>query len=163
MPGEFTAILGERLKKRLEGYEVYYDHGGGNSRIPVYFGDYSRMNILSFVDIVVLKDDGVKVICEIEETASTPKKVLGDLVSILIGEKIRCDRTDYQLSSPAIIIGLRAKEKGVKSYQISGILDRISRVFGLDLERVTLIFSEEPERLIDNVEKSILKFLESND
>ncbi len=158
--GKFTAILGKRLRKRLEGCEVYYDHGDSSSRIPVYFGDYSRKNILSFVDIVVLKDGDVKIVCEIEETASTPKKVLGDLVSILLGEKIRCGGTDYLLSSPAIVIGLQAKEKGVKDNQISGMLDRLSRVFNLDLEMTTLVFSEKPEELINNVEKSVMEFLE---
>lgn len=161
MSGKFTAILGERLKKSLENYEVYYDHGDTSSRIPVYYGEYSRRNILSFVDIVVVKGDDVKIICEIEETTSTPKKVIGDLVSILLGEKIRCDDRELPISSPHVIIGLNVKEKGVKRFQISRMIERFSDFFKVDPEKIILIYSNDLNELIKNVEKAIAEILES--
>ncbi|RLI81076.1 hypothetical protein DRP07_08060, partial [Archaeoglobales archaeon] len=97
MAGRYTRILGERLKERLEkeGYDVFYDHGDQKHRIVAYFKDYSRKYFLSFVDIAIVKGEEVKVLCEIEETSSNPKKILGDLVSILLAEKLRYAGLEY--------------------------------------------------------------------
>jgi hypothetical protein len=161
MVGKYTRIIGERLKEKLEKdcYEVFYDHGDLEHRIVAYFKDYSRRYILSFVDIVVVKGDEVKILCEIEETSSNPKKVLGNLVSILLAEQLRYGRLDYSISSPYIILGLYAKEKGVKRYQAENILNRFSEVFTVDQERIKLIFAEGFEELVDSVEKTVLSLI----
>jgi hypothetical protein len=161
MAGKYTQILGERLKERLEkdGYEIFYDHGDLKHRIVAYFKDYSRRYFLSFVDIVVIRNEEVKVLCEIEETSSNPKKVLGDLLSILLAEKLRYGGVEYNVISPYIVLGLYAKEKGIKLYQTESILNRFCEIFDINRERIRIIFAENLDRMIDSVEKTILELV----
>jgi len=162
MVGKYTRLLGERLKEKLEGkdYEVFYDHGDQKHRIVAYFNDYSRKNLLSFVDIAITKGEEVKVLCEIEETSSNPKKILGDLVSIMLAEKIRYAGLEYSISSPHVILGLYAKEKGVKRYQTENILNRFYENFALNREKIKVIFAEDLEWLIRSAEEAILAVIE---
>jgi len=165
MAGKYTRVLGERLKETLEeklgkDYEVFYDHGDQKHRIVAYFNDYSRKNFLSFIDIAITEGEEVKVLCEIEETSSNPKKILGDLVSILLAEKIRYAGLEYSISSPYVILGLHAKERGVKRYQTENILNKFYENFALDRERIKVIFAEDLEWLIRSVEETILAVIE---
>jgi|GEM_PF-1025465 hypothetical protein len=161
MAGKYTQILGERLKERLEkdGYEVFYDHGDQKHRIVAYFKDYSRRYFLSFIDIAVVRNEEVKVLCEIEETSSNPKKVLGDLISILLAEKLRYGSLEYYVISPYVVLGLYAKEKGVKRYQTENILNRFCEIFGVDRGKIVVIFAEDLDWLIDLVEKTVLELI----
>ena len=67
MPSDFTQVLGQRLKEGFEraGYKVLYDHGDGKHKIVSYFKDYSRKYWLSFVDIAIIRNHEVKIVCEI--------------------------------------------------------------------------------------------------
>lgn len=88
--GEVTRELGEGLES-LENHElkVFYDHGDSDNphvcEPRLYFGSY----FLAVADIVVLDRNKVKVICEIEERGASPKKILGDIVGILLANEIR--------------------------------------------------------------------------
>ncbi len=161
MPGNFTQLLGQRLKERLnkDGYKVLYDHGDGKHRIVSYFKEYSRKYWLSFVDATIIRDHEVKIVCEIEESSSTPKKILGDFVSLMMAEKMRYEETDYSMDSPYIILGIYAKKKGVKRYQIENMLIRFGDIFNFDIKRIKLIFEEDLEQLIIAVEREIYDIL----
>jgi hypothetical protein len=97
--GEMTAALGAALSNNTElltlGYSVLYDHGKGVSNdVGVTSawvgGEKKRDNRLAEIDIVVYDPESNKAILlvEIEESGDNPKKILGDAMAVLFGEKI---------------------------------------------------------------------------
>ncbi len=92
--GQMTARIGEYLSGILvpKGYDVLYDHGTNSGKIVSWFGEkYNRGSELSQVDIAIVEKvtDNVMALIEIEEKDDNPKKLLGDILGILIGNKIK--------------------------------------------------------------------------
>jgi hypothetical protein len=90
MAGVETEKLCKRLVKLLKpkGYTVHCAHGKklGDGHVchpkPFFGNKCSNKSSLSIVDIVILKDDKVKLLCEIEESGAAPKKIIGDIVNV---------------------------------------------------------------------------------
>jgi hypothetical protein len=74
----------------LSRYRVYYDHGDSTldnvAAIKGFYGDsVTNLNRLADVDVMVVSPLGeVVLLVEIEERGSSPKKVFGDAVTILM-------------------------------------------------------------------------------
>lgn len=121
MAGKLTEELGKNLTQRLNSqskYHVYYAHGKKTEEknvcrpTPISRDEYS----LSFIDIVIVenaeKKKKVKLLCEIEESGVAPKKIIGDIVNILVSDKMRILGENCEYDRPQLILGLKVNEKG---------------------------------------------------
>lgn len=103
--GARTGVFGEWLTTYLEGiaeyqdYLVYYDHADPIAHSNVvaikglYGNEVTRINQLAQVDVLVVKpNQEIVSIVEIEETPSSPKKILGDTFALLM-----CNRFSVHL------------------------------------------------------------------
>ena len=85
--GELTAEIGKSLK--LEGYDVFYDHGEPSPSVGKIVSSIDKAPAmgeeLSQLDIAIIKKTTNKAVAliEIEETTDTPKTFLGDIFGIL--------------------------------------------------------------------------------
>jgi len=90
MTEEFGIWLSQYLKTNKE-YSVFYDHGNPqeNSNVAVikgFFGDkVTNRNRLTDIDVMVVNNKKeVVLLIEIEESEMSPKKLLGDIFSIVM-------------------------------------------------------------------------------
>lgn len=82
---------------------VYHDHAGQpRQRLWAYYGtEAHRWNTLSAVDILVgntLTREAALII-EIEETAASPKKLLGDVFSVALADRVATRDGDYGITA----------------------------------------------------------------
>lgn len=131
--------MGKSLSSILQqkGYEhikVFYDHGCNDDpnccRPTTYFDDYSTATTLAQIDLAIVDvtSGNVSVICEIEEEGASPKKILGDIFSILLAENVMIKRKKYQLNNFHYILGVRVPGKGLSSEKIKKI-EKKFRIF----------------------------------
>ena len=83
--------IGERLESELkdcDNIEVIRDTAcGGKQRIPLFLTeDKSNDNKLCNVDIMILKNNEIKIIIEIEESNLKPTQILGKLFTSIISK-----------------------------------------------------------------------------
>lgn len=97
MAGENTGKFGEWLTGYLEGrpYQVFYDHGDPQpfpnvAKVTGFVGDQvARHNQLAQIDVMVAGHTKEAVLLiELEESDFTPKRILGDVFSILMCNRI---------------------------------------------------------------------------
>lgn len=100
-PGDGTDKAARILAKYLEGrpFSVLSDHGSKSDEyktighiVSWYFSKEDWKTPLSQIDIVVLDQSSPRralALIEIEETNDRPKNLLGDILSILVGNDIR--------------------------------------------------------------------------
>jgi hypothetical protein len=97
--GELIAALGMELSGSHElvknDYMLIYDHGKGSAddvgvTSAWIGGEKQRDNRLAEIDIVVYEaqSNKARLLIEIEESGDNPKKILGDAMAVLFGEKI---------------------------------------------------------------------------
>ena len=110
-PGKETGTFGEWLDvqmntvyKNLE-YSVFYDHGdrAKNSNVVAIKGFFSssnnvlNVNRLANIDVLVVnKEDEVILLIEIEEKGMSPKKLIGDIFTILMCNRIAVKKGSKQ-------------------------------------------------------------------
>ncbi len=160
--GIHTQLLGKELAGIIPAdYEVFYDHGELEGRIVAYYGRLSRITQLSFVDIAVVSKirREVAILCEVEERIPTPKKILGDLVSLLLAEKIRYKNLDYAVRAPYLIFGFKVKERGRKADQALNLIKRFESVLNVSLNRVKIVTCEDLDTLRETLKKEFLQIL----
>jgi len=165
--GAHTGELGKRLYKKYKStaHDVYYDHSNGNEpnlcRPTPFFGEYSNASTLSRVDIAVVnkKTDSVELIAEIEESGAEPKKVIGDVVNIILSEQVRIKDKDYGYGDITFILGIKANPNGEREKKIRRICEKLMEnnekkgnkiyiipVFGSDIKALTRKVKREIER-----------------
>lgn len=181
--GKHTTILAKRLMQKLESqsrYAVYYDpheHGTGekNECHPTpFFGDYSGTSTLSHVDIVIVdsKNKKVRILCEIEESGTSPKGVIGDIVNIMLSEELRINGINYEYDKPWLILGINVKKnkkneekrvKNAKKKYIDNMIPKLECIIKEQywnlLEKPVVLIDDDKDRLIDEVESKILHYL----
>lgn len=166
--GKYTGMMGKRLyeKYRETVHQVFYDHGKDPREEPHYckptpfFGAYSSASTMSCVDVAVLNQDSssIELIAEIEESGHEPKKIIGDIVSLLLSEKIRIGNKDYGLGKTPLVLRVLTGEKGKAREKIERIRDRLSKLCEKDASdcvNVVLVFEAELARLVDSVQANI--------
>lgn len=168
--GEYTRRLGESLTKMLEKenylkLQVFYDHGKNEPNVcrpTLYFGEKcSRDTTLSFVDIAVVESGKVKVLCEIEEKGASPKKIIGNIVSVLLAEKININNVN--LGEPRIVLGIKVKAKGKSAEKIQELKKKIQNAvkpeFLCKVKQIPIIVNNNIEEVIDNVRKEVTRLM----
>jgi hypothetical protein len=99
--GQWLASWVKRNLSRL-GYQVFYDHGDRRlanvAAVKGFHGEtVTSLNRLADVDVMVVDSKGaVVLLVEIEERASSPKKVLGDAITILMCSRFAVGRGTAQ-------------------------------------------------------------------
>jgi len=98
--GAITTKLARALLPGLhaQGYDVLYGHGQTGTdpsdrlgKIKSWFGsNYEASAVLADLDVAIVsrQTDQLIALIEIEETASTPKVLLGDVLAALLGSQI---------------------------------------------------------------------------
>lgn len=173
--GQFTGDLGRQLKKKVESktdrrLTVYFDHAGsGSEKIVAHLGERSsRANALSYVDIAVVEDDShiiagkesrkVVLLCEIEEEGARPKKIIGDLCSLLFADGVQISGSHYHLDKTHIIIGIRHNERGKSEDKTRGIIARIQKMNNTEsISNIIGVYQSTHQELMDAIERKILE------
>ena len=177
--GKHTTILAKRLMQKLESqprYAVYYDPHSrsreNNSREKnecrptPFFGDYFGTSTLSHVDIVIIdsKNKKVRILCEIEESGASPKEVIGDIVNIILSEKLRIRDSnipyDYEYDKPLLILGIHPNtKKKVEEGLVPRLRNIIEEPYWNLLGGITVLCEEDINKLIYEAESKILHYL----
>ena len=92
--GKYTADFGKKLRQYYRTHkpsiDIWYDHGDAETDCHVlktqgfYNSEPSRITNLAEVDIMITKDKEILFLIEIEETQSSPKRLLGDVLALLM-------------------------------------------------------------------------------
>ncbi len=171
MAGQYTEKLGKNLAQELNSkskYYVYQAHGkktGENNvyRSTPFFGDeYSTSSTLSFVDIVIVERDKVKLLCEIEESGAAPKKIIGDIVNILVSNKVHIHGKEYGYDRPQLILGLKVNEKGKSCQKANSIPQELKKLINepqWSLFKIEIICNGNLTELVKEVESKIMDWV----
>jgi hypothetical protein len=108
--GKFGCHLAQAIEAStaLAGWRVFYDHGDPQrdhhvAAIKGFFGTgVANFNRLADIDVLVASPDNVvRLIIEIEERPSPPKKLLGDVLAIML-----CNHAAVRVQHQQEIFGL---------------------------------------------------------
>lgn len=110
-------------KYRQNGYEVNSSHMGQKLFL---FKDYLRReNILSDVDLAILKDDKIMELVEIQQSLR-PKEIIGIIATTNLCDKCNINGREYAISEATIkIIVKKQKEKSRKKGQLELIKNNL--------------------------------------
>jgi hypothetical protein len=118
--GEITSRLGRQLQQEpsMQKYSVYYDHGKRGDKnvceISSVLGNQLRRDSkIAEIDIAILDQrEKVILLIEIEESDDNPKKLIGDAITTLIGDKIFINRREVNQISEWTTLIVYAKKNG---------------------------------------------------
>jgi len=167
--GKFTRELGLKLYKKYlnSSYAVYYDPhikkriDEPNACEPTpFFDECSEATTLSISDIVIVNKNNnlVELIVEIEESGSVPKKMIGDIGNIILSEKMRINRKNYNYGNVKFIFGVNGNIKGDSEKKIENIkqkLLQINKKTGNKNIEILPIFKDNLDSLVMKIEEQI--------
>lgn len=170
--GIYTGELGQRLYQKLIGtaHAVYFDHKHGagseskNRHAMPFFDDCSTASILSYVDLAIINksSNSVELLAEIEESGVDPKKVIGDIVNILLSDGLRVDGVNYPCGEVVFILGLKVNPRGNTEEKVKRLWQKLARL-NEEREKGKIrfipIFDQNLEALISKVESEIVSQL----
>jgi hypothetical protein len=170
--GQGTSAVAQAITPKLNerGYDVYYDHGKKGDfvgKIAISIDEkLSRENEISQLDIAIIKRGTNKIIAlvEIEETTDNPKKLIGDIYTVLMGRSIHLPgRKIVELGKKPtlIIIGMGTRHDERNKYIVekaniarSRLGTEISKIGNIVIESVTE--KEHLEKiLMEQIEEAI--------
>ncbi len=151
--GQSTSAVAKSITDELNkrGFDVYYDHGKKSEfvgKIAVSIEKkLSGKNQISQLDIAVVERDTYKAIAliEIEETTDTPKTLIGDVFTTLMGNSVhlpgRKITADVGNWTTLIILGKGVgQDKRIK--QIENIVNNAKSALGTGNSRIGNIVIE---------------------
>ncbi len=167
MPGkrddQITAQIAERLGEEYNkrGFDVFHDHGNrDNSGRIDSFISHARGRQLSYVDILVTSENSTRVVAliEIEETGDEPKKFLGDVFGVLLGDGMEYKGNSLELDEKTILIvaGIGNPKHNDRNEHIR---DRVNR-FKVNLDTGNARMGKVLVRTLEN-EQELYNFLRS--
>jgi hypothetical protein len=138
LTSEAAQAITAEMNKR--GFDVYYDHGDPSNpfvgTIAVSIEkELSSKNQISQLDIAIVERDTHKavVLIEIEETTDTPKTLIGDIFTTLMGESIhlpgRKNKAKVGNWTTLIIIGKDAGHEG-RNDRICNLVNKAKSALG---------------------------------
>ncbi|MHC1710216.1 MAG: hypothetical protein AB9819_07405 [Methanomassiliicoccales archaeon] len=178
--GPNTRILGVKLTALLKmeypdrTLNVFCGHEqkknrpeGGGHAIPVYMRvpgcDTKTPRTLSKIDLVVVDEEKVLLLCEVEEGINAePKVIIGDICSALLADYIEYNEARYEIESAPILLALNTAEKGSKNDQVDFIKSRIVERFEVNSERIFIITYSNLTDLVESTLSTIRKVIGSN-
>ncbi len=170
-----TGGMGKRLYEKYAGtvHQVYYDHGTSPKKEPNYcrptpfFGDKaSAASTLSAVDLLVVNAESsrVELIAEIEENAHEPKKIIGDIVNLMLADQVRVKGKDYPFGNRVLVLGIQANPRGqtrAKVLRLCFNLAEMNERAGKPRIDIVPVFHPEAVQLVGLVQAEIERWLEA--
>jgi len=175
MSGKYTVKMGFNLYNiykncRNTAYEIYYDPHKNNEELKtpnsyrpiLFFGECcSNASTLGHVDVAVVgKNNEVVLACEVEESDAAPKKIIGDVMSIILSDQISINEKYYYYNANLVfILGINRKpdsDKEKKTEHIRKELTRINKKIGKRETDLILVFGDGAQELTKNVEEKII-------
>ena len=176
--GERTGEFGCWLTRYLAGtsgyrdYIVYYDHGDKQSEpnVAVIHGFYgtevTNVTRLAELDVMVVSPRGeVVVLIEIEEGAIPPKRLLGDLLAILMcnGFAVKTDighgyftiTPDTQFILAGVVSSRGSKPRKIQEVIVPRLGDIGQLSGGIDPRNVSLVFESNIQTAIGVVKDRV--------
>lgn len=178
--GQETDVLGQWLTTyvrdthALSGYQVFYDHGdsreGNVVAIKGFYGhEVTNLNRLADVDVMVVSpDQRVVLLVEVEERSSSPKKILGDAVTIMM-----CNRFAVRQSGMQRYFEVTDKTRLVVSGVMPDQGNRLDKVIvprfrqlpafadGIDPDNIGFVFRSTIEQTVDRLKTIVRETLPS--
>lgn len=172
--GDYTGKLGKELSEFFEhnnlDFTVYYDHGDPSEDnvcvITPFFGEFSRDNSLANTDIAIIdnKTNKLVLLSEVEESSTPPKKVIGDILSVFLADKVRIrnkaqDKEEfYPIEDINFIIGIKVdyQEKAEKLKELAKRTEQAVNPELAKKAKVIVIAEDQVERLISGIKKKML-------
>ena len=176
--GQETDVLGQWVTEyvnsatSLRGYEVFYDHG--DSREPnvvaikgFYGSQVTSLNRLADVDLmVVAPNQRVLLLVEVEERGSSPKKIIGDAVTIMMCNRFAVRQSGVQRyfeiaeASRLVVSGVMPPQ-GNRLDKVEGVIVPRFRQLssfsdGIDSANVEFVFEPSISQTVDRL-KSIIR------
>ncbi len=163
--------VGKRLEKEFE-KNVILDSACANERrqrIPIFIEEPKSFEAkICDVDILILKDEKIKIIIEIEESNITPTQICGKFLTSVLGkyyihEKNNCNRNSIPYSKSVLFMQILNNsklkmDKTKKIEQGKKIEQEISRMINskgwkYPIKEYRLIYTKKSE--IDNIESIV--------
>lgn len=170
--GGYTGKMGRRLYEKYAQsvHQVYYDHCQDRSKEPnscqptPFFDELSSATTLSHVDIAIVDQQTktIELVAEIEEAGHEPKKIIGDIVSLLMADHVRIKGKDYDFGGSVLVLGARVDEKGSGRKKVRAICRKLTDMgerMGKREMQIVPILHDELERLVEEVEAEIDRWL----
>ncbi len=134
------------VKMNNRGFDVYYDHGDPSNSfvgtIPVSTKEeLTSKNQISQLDIAIVEKDTFKAIAliEIEETTDTPKTLIGDIFTTLMGNSVHLPGRENKVKvgnwTTLIIIGKGADHID-RNEHISDMANNVKTAFGTENSKI---------------------------
>ncbi|MCB0062391.1 MAG: hypothetical protein KDE19_09755 [Caldilineaceae bacterium] len=181
--GRFGAWLVEQvaIAKPDAGYRIFFDHyqsaspdGGEPVAVAIkgfYGQQVSNANRLADVDIAIVDSNNqVKILIEIEERSSSPKKIVGDVFAVAM-----CNRVEVKLGNQSRLFSITPETvlfvagiinpKGNKLSQLHDLIHPRIQKFssppdGLSLTNVKFLFKQSIDSTIAELKTSVLAQLQ---
>lgn len=161
MAGDYTRRLYLSLKDKIPDppYKLWCSHIEGQHKGVPYFGEYGHDTTLSHVDIVITEGDRVRILCEIEEGKSEPKRIIGDIMNIALSDKVCINKkNDYMYSNAKLILGL-VKNSDMGEKKAKSISDKLVKYLPPSIELIEPKVNSDICVSIHEVEHEILSVL----
>ncbi len=167
--GPETTNLGNRLTQKLKkvdnSLKVYVGHGklSQSKKVQGFMSEeIDNGTKVAEIDIIIAKSNkNVLFLVEIEESRAPPKKILGDIFSILFCDGIQVDKQIYSLNSQTkVLVGTHYNSDGKKASQFELINERIGLFTNpkgpLGINCIQFIYEENLSKTIDKIERMII-------
>jgi hypothetical protein len=176
--GQWTTRVARKLSKKFSsrGLDVLYAHGQKVTDpeeqlglIVCWFGSaYERRAFLAFLDIAVVSKDSNRVLAliEIEEGNATPKKLMADAFTTLIGDHITFKgKRELKVGRwTRLVILTKATNKSTDSLRLELLQERLNEIKGqlrtgnASVQQVIIGFFQDEQdletKLIHEIEKA---------
>lgn len=192
-PGEDTGEFGYSLRKLIEKtyinneFTVFYDHGNKatdpfvaaiegfyfhqeiniDQSEDTKFPDVNNGNQFANIDVLVVNNENeVVLLIEIEESGMSPKKLIGDIFTILMCNRISVKKNYYKLlpKSKLIIAGV-VPEKGDGRYKIDEVIyPRLIQFHGpmdtINTDNIQICYGIDITSTLDNLKNIVIDILD---
>ncbi|GAB6147151.1 hypothetical protein [Desulfocicer niacini] len=174
-----TGSFGEWLTDYLKStpghgeYTVYFDHGSDKQKYPnvvapkaFYGNEVSNLNRLADLDVMVVRPDGkVDLVIEIEERPSSPKKILGDVLALVLSNSVATKTNGKQKyfklcgKTELVVAGIQPG-KGRRLRKMSDVIEPRLQSLGapsdsISPQSIRLLFEEEIEAVLSGLRRIV--------
>lgn len=153
--GKLSAKIGKKIAEAIYRAQrtdltVFYDSGlkADGTKLPLYFGkpdQFSTQNTLAEFDIIVADtySGRIFVMCKFGREDPEASNVLGDMATVLAGDKVRIRGSDFYYDKARVIFGYRCEETKQEGF---GMAQRRVESLG---NLFTPLMRDERKRTID--------------
>ncbi len=171
---EFGLWLTQYLKTNSQ-YSVYYDHGNQqeDSKVVVIKGFYgdkvTNINRLADIDVMVVNNDNeIILLIEIEESKMPPKKLLGDIFTVLMCNRfaVRMGNANryYEASSKTLLViaGVVPNQGNERNKIRDTIIPRLQKFHtpndAIQIDKIKIVTGNNISETIEELKNEVKSF-----